>query len=320
DYFGTFGNIYSPLGGGLFPGVSPFITGNLGAAPGANVGRVKLGENVSPIPRDRVFVNYSYFNDVNIAGGGIDVHRVTPGFEKTFLNGNASIELRTPFADTVSSTITTAGPQASATEFGNMTVWMKAMLIRGDQGALSTGLGLALPTADDYIVDNGGSDLAVENSSVHYLPFIGGIYTPDDRWFTQGLMQLDFDGSGNKVYTGNLAAPTFEGTARDTTYLFVDVSVGYWVYKTNHRHDTIQGIAPVIEVHHNTSLGSGNAFDGVNLDLAAPGSQHVTNMVFGINTKIHNGKSLTFGYVTPVGGDDQFDKEFRVIFNWMPGT
>ncbi|MFN8707810.1 MAG: hypothetical protein ACK50J_14125, partial [Planctomyces sp.] len=47
DYFGTFGNIYSPLGGGLFPGVSPFITGNLGAAPGANVGRVKLGENVS---------------------------------------------------------------------------------------------------------------------------------------------------------------------------------------------------------------------------------------------------------------------------------
>ncbi|MFN8707809.1 MAG: hypothetical protein ACK50J_14120, partial [Planctomyces sp.] len=77
---------------------------------------------------------------------------------------------------------------------------------------------------------------------------------------------------------------------------------------------------PVIEVHHNTSLGSGNAFDGVNLDLAAPGSQHVTNMVFGINTKIHNGKSLTLGYVTPIGGDEQFDKEIRVMFNWIPGT
>ena len=55
----------------------------------------KISEEQSPMPRDRVFFNYNYFNNArsdcpNVAG------RVF-GFEKTFLDGAASVELRLPF-------------------------------------------------------------------------------------------------------------------------------------------------------------------------------------------------------------------------------
>ncbi|MFM9058171.1 MAG: hypothetical protein ACKOSQ_03420, partial [Planctomycetaceae bacterium] len=65
--------------------------------PGANVGFVKLSENVSPLPRDRVYFNYSYFHNALIGDIRNDVNRFTPGFEKTFADGWTSIEVRTPF-------------------------------------------------------------------------------------------------------------------------------------------------------------------------------------------------------------------------------
>lgn len=85
-----------PFGAGPGPGPSSpsplsqlFIPGgNIGAAPGAQIGRLKLTENTSPIPQDRVFVNYSYFDDTPLFPGGVNVNRVAPGFEKTFLDGN----------------------------------------------------------------------------------------------------------------------------------------------------------------------------------------------------------------------------------------
>ncbi len=62
---------------------------------------MKLSENTSPIPRDRVFVNYSYFDNVPLQQGGVDVNRFVPGFEKTFFNGITSVEVRAPMASTL---------------------------------------------------------------------------------------------------------------------------------------------------------------------------------------------------------------------------
>jgi len=307
DNFGTFGSILVAPGPIFFP----TVTGNLGAAPGGNVGRLKLAENISPIPRDRVYVNYSSFQNVNILGGGVDVQRITPGFEKTFFDKTMSIEVRTPFADTISSTYDTAAPHSS-TEFGNMSLWLKSLIAQNRNGAISAGLGLTLPTANDYRATN-GVDLRVENSSVHFLPFIGGIYTPDDRWFTQGYVQLDIDESGNDIYSGG----AFTARARDNEYLFASVSTGYWVYKADCRRDTIQGIAPIVEIHQNMTLDRGSA-QGVSTER--PGYETLTNAVLGINTQLSKGKTLTLGYTTPISGNDQFDTEIRVLFNWVPGT
>ncbi|MCA9082919.1 MAG: hypothetical protein KDA81_02630 [Planctomycetaceae bacterium] len=316
DFFGTAaGTHYEPLIVPIgAPSTSDFIYGNLAAAPGANVGRLKLAENVNPIPQDRFFVSYSYFEDVNILGGGADVHRITPGFEKTFMNGNASLEFRFPFADTVSSTYDTANGLRNATEFGNMSVWWKALLIQDCCWTVSAGSGMTLPTADDYVVLDGANGLRVENQAVHWLPFLATTYTPDDRWFMQTMLQFDVDVNGNPVSFGT-AFPTSAGRAHDNAYMFVDLSVGYWVYKSRCCHNTIQGIAPVIEFHHNTALDNGDPIPA--LGLAAPGRTTVSNMVFGLNTKLQDGKSVTMGYVTPIGKDRQFDGELRLFFNWL---
>jgi hypothetical protein len=326
DFFGTSGTPYvssivGPAPPGFFnpPLGSPTSSfGNLAAAPGASVGRLKLTENGSIIPQDRFFVNYSYFNDARIYDG-VDVHRITPGFEKTIFGDDISVEVRFPFADTASSNVnTTIGPNKSVTEFGNMSVWLKAVIAENCHFVVSTGLGLTLPTADDYVLFDGATELVVENQSVHFLPFIGAQYTPDDRWFAQGMIQFDIDSNGNDVLVGTPGALTSIGDARDNAYMFVDLSVGYWIYKAHSRSATIQGVAPILEIHHNTTLDNGDAIEAIG--LAAPGSTSVTNAVFGLTTQMSDNKNLTLGYATPIGGDSQFDGELRVFFNWTPGA
>src|SRR5262249_28822403 len=54
-------------------------------------GAFKIADNESPRPVDRLFATYNYYNNVNTFGGrDFDVHREVFGFEKTFLDGNAS--------------------------------------------------------------------------------------------------------------------------------------------------------------------------------------------------------------------------------------
>lgn len=321
DFFGTSGTPYNPLGGGTIPPLGPFnnAIGNLAAAPGASVGRLKLTENASIVPQDRFFLSYSYFDDARIYDG-VDVQRITPGFEKTIFGDDISVEVRFPFADTASSNVNIAnGPGKSATEFGNMSVWLKAVIAENCQFLVSTGLGLTLPTADDYVLFDGANELAVENESVHLLPFIGVQYTPNDRWFAQGMIQFDFDANGNEVFVGPLGGPLGSiGDARDNSYMFVDLSVGYWIYKAQCQSATIQGVAPILEIHHNTTLDNGDQL--TEIGLARPGSTSVTNAVFGLTTQMSDNKTLTVGYTTPIGGDDQFDGELRLFFNWTPGA
>jgi hypothetical protein len=72
------------------------------------VGRTKIADDNSPLPRDRFIFNYDYFNNASL-GSGIDVSRISLGVEKTFLDQQASVELRIPFASTLDSTSTADG-------------------------------------------------------------------------------------------------------------------------------------------------------------------------------------------------------------------
>ena len=66
---------------------------------------MKIAENTSPMPRDRLIFDYGYFDNVPLAPGGVNVNRLTLGFEKTFLDGMMSFELKAPMASTVDSTV-----------------------------------------------------------------------------------------------------------------------------------------------------------------------------------------------------------------------
>jgi len=62
---------------------------------GSIVERTKIGEDNNPLPRDRVFFTYDYFNSVPL-NGEVGVHNFVLGFEKTFCDQMASIEVRVP--------------------------------------------------------------------------------------------------------------------------------------------------------------------------------------------------------------------------------
>ena len=245
---------------------------------------------------------------------GVNVHRFTPGFEKTFFDGMSSIEVRTPFASTLSNTLFVNDPNdVSSAEFGNVTLFLKQLLYTSDTLAFSGGLGLALPTASDVTVfdTRGGPQLArIQNQSVHLLPFLGSLYTPTDQLFVQQFLQFDFDANGNAVTVANIPA----GRLNEMTFLYYSIGGGYWLYNDPNSDRLFSRIAPIVELHYNKSLTNTDA-------LLSPSDLDLLNGVVGVTAMMGENKSLTLAYTTPLGAGDnrQFNGELRVMLNWYFG-
>ena len=304
--------------------------------PGANVGFLKLAENVSPLPRDRVYMNYSYFNNALLGDMRQDVNRFTPGLEKTFYDGWTSIEVRTPFASTYANSqfVDPNDPcgltDGQAVEFGNMSVIFKSIIALGQTWAWSGGMQVALPTAGDTIVRSapGGPTLVrVNNDSVRLMPFSGLIWAPNDRWYSQTLLQLDTATNGNPAYLGFPGSTTIPpgglaqvGKLQYPTFLYLSFSGGYWLYKND--RGRLTGFSPIAELHVNQALQGSDVLDGPNYQLGNNyGVISLVNGVVGANWEWGKRSTLTAAYVTPLGGgvDRWFDGEARLFYNWRFG-
>jgi hypothetical protein len=292
-----------------------------GLASGGLVGIQKLVENSSPIPRDRLLFNYSYYNNVRFNPGGQDVNRYVVGFEKTLFDQRFSIELRAPFASTLSSNIyPTFLPTDTNTEFGNLTLYLKGLMFQGDSYAIGAGLGVALPTANDInmLTPNGTRLVQIQNESVPLMPYVGAVYAPNDRFFSQALLQVSTVTSGNPVYFDagrNGLIPL--GTLNDPTWLFASLNFGYWTHRTD-PSQRLSGIAPLFEVHYNKTLQD---TDSIAVGPFQVGDKfrnlEMINLVAGVNFEFFGHSYLSMAYVAPAtnGPDRFFDGELRVLFN-----
>jgi hypothetical protein len=162
----------------------------------------KVAENNNAIPRDRLTFRYNYFKEalqvdglqfspflgppisqtatspirqfhqVQPASKSYNVHLYTVGFEKTFLDNMASVEVRVPFARTIDSNLnlvsgdlifdvpdvvplvqpTPRGTLGDAdTELQDMNLILKAIIAQdpGQRWVVSAGLGVTIPTGED---------------------------------------------------------------------------------------------------------------------------------------------------------------------------
>ena len=137
---------------------------------GLSVKRFKIAENNSPIPRDRYYFDYRFFRDVQGAFG--DVSRFIFGFEKTFLDGLMSFDVRVPFMKTLESEQIAGEIAGRGSEFGNLAAVWKSVLYTEPGFLMSGGLGVSIPTANDgrlFLLD-GTQILVTENESVHFAP------------------------------------------------------------------------------------------------------------------------------------------------------
>ncbi|MBW3599457.1 MAG: hypothetical protein KY475_19570 [Planctomycetes bacterium] len=286
---------------------------------GAGVRRIKIAEDNSPQPRSRLFWNYNFFNDV--FGGVGDVNRYVFGLEYAFFDNRASIEVRAPMASTIASeqTAVFGGAALHDTEFGNMTFTYKQVLIQGDRGLLSAGLGVALPTGDDarLALPGGPTILAIDNESLHLLPFVAILSNAGERLFWQAFLQLDVDTNGNTVradVTGADVAPI--GVFHDATLMFLDVGVGYRVYQNP--NGAITQISPVAELHYSTTLEDIDTVAGGGVTVQGVTDRFdVVNLTMGVDVATQGQVNIRPAMAIPLtgGNDEHFDYEAMVQVN-----
>ena len=126
----------------------------------------KVAENESPLPLDRLFVTYNFYSRVL---GTQDVHRETLGVEKTFLAGSASLGLRLSFFQ-----IHCDGSPDSA-KVDDLSLIFKYAVLRADDGTLSTGLAVSLPTGPSYQPAVGR-----DRTIAQLQPFLGYLWRQGD--------------------------------------------------------------------------------------------------------------------------------------------
>lgn len=302
-----------------------------------NSGILKFAEGGSPLPVDRLIFNYHYFDNTALFQGGVNVHRFVPGFEKTFFDGLASIEVRAPLLVTLDSDVDIQNPGATDTqhgEFGNVRITPKVLLHRERGLAVGAGLPILVPTADDIVFEIFNTEFArVENEAVHIAPYLGAVYAPNRRFFTQGFLQFDFDANGNPVSMrldpfNSLGGGVNErriGRLNDPTFLFLDWQAGYWFHRaTDPRSTGLTGLAGLFELHYSGSLDETDAvisrFERTDEIRAQFGVERdnidVLNLTIGSVLEFDYNSSLLLGYSVPVGegADEPFDGELRVLF------
>jgi hypothetical protein len=263
----------------------------------------KIAEDESPRPQDRVFVDFSYFDNVNGAVnaesgtglGRLQAYRELFGFEKTFLDGNASIGMRLPL-DTLNEESGTT-PGGTFTDIGDLSVILKYAFVNDPNtgNVLSAGMVLTFPTGPDAFAD--AANLENSPHSTILQPYLGYIWN-SDRWFVHGF--------------ASVAVPT---DTNEATFLFNDIGVGYWLLRNRDGDGWITGVVPTVEAHVNTPLNHRGGLDGSDPDP----SRDIVDITSGVTLEFNRRSTLAVAAAVPVTGPKPFDWELLVQFNWRFG-
>jgi hypothetical protein len=280
------------------PGNNPFtLAGRSVAAIVPAVRGFKIADNQYPRPVDRVWVSFNYYDGVNSGlnselGAPIknmQVYNEIFGFEKTFLDQQASIGFRIP-VNTLTLTSGFPGLSGTHTSTGNFSSFFKYVLWQDNQGNLiSAGVDMSFPTGPTTFA---GYPSTLGIKSFEFQPFLGYIYQRD-QYYVQGF--------------SSIAVPTDRNLA--TMYYF-DIALGYFVYRSQNPRALISAIVPVFETHLNIPLnwaGFQPRFIGSTPD--------VVDLTWGLNLGLASRAVLSAAYIHPVTGPTPFSGEMALMLN-----
>jgi hypothetical protein len=301
----------------------------------------KMSENDIAMPVDRVFCSYNHFTDIfmmhtqpAIQPGppGLfrqePIDRYTIGAEKTFFDQMTSIEVRMPFTGSFNATLPGIGVNNG--NYGNMALIFKALLYRGQNLGIGAGMAVDTPTGSDFVARFDTVNMRFVNQAVHLLPYVGFLYAPGDpQWgwgdniFITGFLQFDAAANGNNVRFENPNGTPISslGKFNEQNLLFVDMSVGYWLFRNP--MSRWSGLAVVGEMHYTTSVQDTDLVTattpGAGATVTNPSNRFdVMNGTIGVQALMWDMSSLRVAGVFPMGSrTDQrfFDSELQVQFN-----
>ena len=265
----------------------------------------KIAENQSPVPQDRVFFSFNYFDNVNNQLNkvfqapikGVEIYRYTLGFEKTFNGGYGSIGLRLPidnvFARSKAVNVQGGG---NSTATGNLTIFAKHIFyVNRETGSVATG-GVAISPMTAPGTFGGAKFLAASNTTT-FQPFFAFLINRPKFYF-QGFTAIDTPVDPSQP-----------------TLVYNDFGVGYYAYRNNAFDTLITAVAPTVEVHINTPINHSGAYNPKDTN----GTPDIINITTGLNTRFRTSSILTMGVVVPVTGPRPFSIEGTVLFNYYFG-
>lgn len=282
--------------------------------PIPNYGAFKVAENASPMPIDRVFFTYNLYTGIRGQQGElgpvtnvqrfvtqnrtgvvtsnvttffpaapvpfVNLNREVFGFEKTFLDGRASIEMRLPLYQQPSSV-----DDFRAQAVGDITIIGKyAMYLNRTTGdVVSGGLAVTAPT---------GPAVQTFDGSIHSTflqPWFGYIWNLD------------------RFYVHAFHSAILPSDSRDLTMLFNDVGVGYWLYRGGESR-LFRFLVPTVEAHVTTPLNN-------RTDTAPISVPDLVVLTGGVHIGLFRNSTLSLGAGTPVTGPRIYGTEAFVQFN-----
>ncbi len=273
----------------LNPGQIALLTGTsrILMVPAAGRGPFKIDENESPRPMDRVFINYNYFNGVGRSIFNVpafDVHQETIGFEKTFLDGDASVGLRVP-------TVQQNGDGSlSSRDFGDMTIVTKFALLnnRNTGDILTGGLAVTVPTGPDLMLLDG-----TRLNPVLLQPYTGFIYN-FERLYAHGF--------------SSLVIPT---DPRDVLLSTGSLGLGYRLYQAEYPEGRlISSLTPTVEGHATVPLNHRG------LDSTPTGFPDLFVLTQGVHVGLGARSLLTTAIAVPLTGPRPFAFEAIAQLNF----
>jgi hypothetical protein len=308
------------------PGRPTGVSGILATKGGTSVPWIrgfKISDNQSPLPQDRVFANFNYFNNVNYAidrkfnapVNGIQIYRYLAGFEKTFLDGLASVGL-TESINNLSAVSSNPNLGGTHTAMGDLSLFTKLVLFQSwedsrptnalggfgypaqvggrNGGLISAGMAVTMPTGPGGFA---GAGFSKSFRDVGLQPFLGYFYSRGN-FYLQGFEAIDVPTDPN-----------------DVTMLFNDIGMGYYLYRNPNMDTFITAFAPTFEVHVNVPLNHrdiNNVNDPVGLST-------VVDLTYGGNIQFGQRTVLLLGAVTPVTGPRPYAVEALALLNFYFG-
>lgn len=299
-------------------------TTDLPLAGGAR--RMKVAANNRALPQDRIIFQYQlYANALNADASRfnvgpdsrtIDLHQYTIGFEKTFADGLASIDIRMPFTNQLDLATPNFGVDGGT--IGNLNAKLKAALLSDQNYCFSVGAGFEAPTGSSVSFQGNGIQYIVENDAFFLQPFLAYEERFGD-WFLNAFSSIDVALNGNRFRDAFVGGPVL-GRINDQTLGTLSLGAGRWIHLDPSR-SVMNGFAVSSELHYTTTLQdadfvSDNFFIQTStVTNIAARSDHL-NYTLGGNLLLGS-TSLRFGFVQPLrSGDDKlFDHEFNVQCN-----
>jgi len=188
--------------------------------------RPNVVERFNADVQNRIWADYRYWNNaVTIDGERRAVEQFSFGLEKKLLR-KSSLELRVPVISQFGSQ-QTAMDMATSVELGNISVFAKQVLRQGSRWTVSGGVGVTLPTAEDW---RSPVSTARLNNEVYYLvSFLGAQWHPNDKTFGHFIVQTDMPIAKNELVFG-----TDRQKVEGQQVIRAGIQLGRWIYRIDH--------------------------------------------------------------------------------------